>query len=368
MTTVYPGAIDALPRPASNTKRNASGFGLHNVIGNLSDAAEAIEAQLGSTPGVNDLMTMVRLSDGAGKGLWVPRAALGPPLTHNSNYDHFQRGTTARTCTTTYGDGNYSADRWFTLPAGASVTTQRSTTVPDARSQYSLQINGAASVTTVDHGQRIRSAIVATRGLQSQVFSAWVRNDSGAAYTPTLRVGTPGAVDDFTTVTNRLSQSLQSCADAAWTLVHHVFDPSAYTNVANGMEVCLRIPSGSSVSGDTNRIAQFEVKPGTQLASFIPPDPYDELWRVLQYCWAPVGDNLGLAATAALLEHGVYLFPRPMRTTPTISSATFAANAGNAGTVATGASNNRSVYLSNSGAAWTVSAIITFSAIISAEF
>lgn len=49
MTTVFPGAIDALPRPASNTKRNAAaGLNLSTVIDNLSDAIEAIETVIGA--------------------------------------------------------------------------------------------------------------------------------------------------------------------------------------------------------------------------------------------------------------------------------------------------------------------------------
>lgn len=44
MTTVFPGAIDSLPRPLPGTKRNAAaGLNLSTVLDNLSDATEAIE-------------------------------------------------------------------------------------------------------------------------------------------------------------------------------------------------------------------------------------------------------------------------------------------------------------------------------------
>lgn len=288
-----------------------------------------IKAALGLTPAASDTMTMVRIGDGVGgttgKGIWVPLAALGPSIITNSNYDHWQRGTGARTHTTTYNnDTSYSADRMFTRPSGASVTSQRSTTVPNAQAQYSCQINGAASVTTVDHGQRLTASAVNTRCLRSLVFSAWVRNESGASFTPNLRVGTPASADDFTTVTNRLDQALQSCADSAWTRVYHVFDPSAYTNIANGMEVCLRVPSGSLVSGDVVRVAQFDLRPGTQLMAYVPPDPEQELWRCLHHyrhhesTAANQVFAFGTANTTSIVRAPYPLMPR-MRVAPTLS-------------------------------------------------
>ncbi len=257
--------------------------------------------------------------------LYLEAWALARPLIINGNMQHWQRkGSGSQTSTTTYSKStSYNADRMFVLPAGASVTQARSTTIPNARSQYSLAITGASSVTTVDIGQRIRSSIINTRGLQSLVFSCYVCNESGAAYTPTLRIGTPGATDDFTTVTNRLNQSLQQCADSAWTLVYHVFDPSAYTNIANGMEVVLRIPSGSSVSGDTNRIAQFDLRPGSALATYLPPDPELELLLARGYyrTYGPGGTNVAFATGLSnSTSSALYTFPvsPPMRSTPTI--------------------------------------------------
>lgn len=68
MTTAFPGAIDSLPRPSGNTKRNAgSGLNLSSVIDNISDAIEAIEAILGagiSTP--NGVMRKLAQVNGTG--------------------------------------------------------------------------------------------------------------------------------------------------------------------------------------------------------------------------------------------------------------------------------------------------------------
>lgn len=247
------------------------------------------------------------------------------PLVINGNFDHFQRVTAAaQTSTTTYSSNtSYAADRLYVLPAGASITQQRSTTVPNARSRYSLQVNGAASVTTVDIGQRIEAAIVNTRAAQSLVFSCYVRNESGAAFTPNLRIGTPGAADDFTTVTNRLDQALQSCADSAWTRVYHVFNPTAYTNLANGLDVALRVPSGSLVAADIVRVAQFDLRPGAALATYLPPDPATELLRALRYACVQTGDTLVLEgavqSSGSTIDAPVFWLPVPMRASPSFT-------------------------------------------------
>ena len=255
-----------------------------------------------------------------------------PPIIVNGNFDIWQRSDgSSVTSTTTFNVlTSFCADRIFVLPAGASVTQARSTTVPNTKSRYSLAVTGAASVTTVDIGQRIRAQVVNTRILQSLVFSAYVRNESGAAFSPTLRIGTPGAADDFTTVTNRLDTTLQSCADSAWTRVYYVFDPSAYTNIANGAEVVLRVPSGSLVSGDVVRVAQMDLRPGTALGAFIPPDPDTEYDHCLQY-WETIsasGANAqfgnGGAYSATIFASFVPLARK--RTTPTFSSATAASD------------------------------------------
>ena len=260
MTTVFPGSIDSLPRPTPTTKTNAGGgLNLSTVIDNLSDAVEAIEAEL-----IRRRHTEIII---------------------NGNYDHFQRGTGSRTHTTTYNvDTSYSADRFYTLPAGASVVGAQSATVPDSRSWLTQLVTGAASVTTVDHGQRVEGFYSNTHLMQSLVFSCYIRNNTGGAFTPNLRIDTPSVLNNFASTTNRLNQALQSCPNGAWTRVYHVFDPSAYTNIALGAAVVLRIPSGSLDSGAKSvNFAQFSLKPALALPTFVPPDPIIELVRSQRY-------------------------------------------------------------------------------------
>lgn len=261
----------------------------------------AVETELGLTPAAATALGFTRLGDADGSGLWVPTASIGgPSLIVNGNMDHWQRTVGASvTSTTTYSTvTNYCADRIFVLPGGASVAQARGGIVPNG-SRYSLQVTGAASVTTVDIGQRIRSDQVQRRGFRSLVFSAYLYNNTGAAFTPNLRIGTPSVVDNFATVTNRLDVSLQSCPDALFTRVYYVVDPSAYTNLANGLECVLRVPSGVLVAGKIVYVAQFDLRPGTHLVGYVPPQEDLELLLCRQHY------RTNLPVTAAPLTNGV---------------------------------------------------------------
>lgn len=249
------------------------------------------------------------------------------PLIVNGNMDHFRgvSGSGTQTSTTTYSTTtSYAADQMYVLPAGASVSVKRSATVPDSKSRYSLEVDGASSVTTVDIGQRIEAAVVNTRGLQSLVFSCYVYNNSGAAFTPNLRVGTPGAADDFTTVTNRLNQALDECADGEWTRLSYVFDPSGYTNVANGLDVALRVPSGSLVASDVVLVSQFDLRPGAAVAPYLAPDPDLEYVRCLRYYERFIYTStahiilLGNCGSSGNVVRGVMQYARK-RTAPSVS-------------------------------------------------
>jgi hypothetical protein len=184
----------------------------------------------------------------------------------NGSFEVWNDSTASTSCTAAARTAG--PECWYVNPAGAAVTRARSTTVrTDNRARYSLEVVGAASVTTVLIGQRLEAADI-PKIKREVTFQAYVYNGSGASFQPSLLLGTPGAADDFTTVTNRLTQTLQACADAAWTLVSHTVDISAYTNLANGLQVEIQIPSGSLVSGDTVRIMEPMLCPAGQVSIF----------------------------------------------------------------------------------------------------
>lgn len=277
--------LDTLPKPTSLNYTDDVGFYLDELCTAYSTLLEQMEAAFGYTPTANDSVGMLRMLTAAGnKGLALPIAQLGPSLIVNGNFDVWQQ--TAGNVTTHGAAYNaissYNPDQFYCLPGGASVTSQRVTGTPDAKSSYSWRLNGAAGVTTVDVGQRIRSAYKG-RYQQSLVFSCWVFNPGASAFTPNLRVDCPTVADNWAASNNRLDQGLQTCAAGAWTRVHTVFNPSAYTDIANGMAAYLRLPSGVMGAGAQVNIAQFDLRPGTQMMDYLPPDPDVELARARMY-------------------------------------------------------------------------------------
>ncbi|MCK1493473.1 hypothetical protein IVB14_24370 [Bradyrhizobium sp. 180] len=225
----------------------------------------------------------------------------------NGNFEVWQRGISTPT-THTAGNRIFNADRWFVRPQGASVTSTRSAAVPaSAVTRYSKAITGATSVTTVDLGQRLMSdRIPAIK--RTVTFQFWVLNNTGGAFTPTLLLGTPAAVDDFTTVANRLTQALQSCANGAWTQVSYTVDISGYTNLANGLEVVLQIPSGSMNSGAKSvQIAEAQLAPRSGVTNFMAEKREHTLLNCFRHYQKTFPESVTPAQNASFLSSGITL-------------------------------------------------------------
>ena len=222
------------------------------------------------------------------------------------------------------GVTGYTADRWYLKPTGADMSAIRDTSVPTGGvSQYSLAItpNGVGGSTCL-LGQRIESAnVYAIKG--TVTFSAWVFNSTGASITPSLLIGTPSAADNFTTVTNRLTQTLQACAASAWTKVSYSVDISGYTNINNGLQVELQT-NGHTTYGKIVRVAQLQLELGSQATPFEQRPIGTELALCQRYFHViPAGNikavnqyaTVGLSGGNLLVSHS---FPVTMRTEPTV--------------------------------------------------
>lgn len=184
----------------------------------------------------------------------------------NGGLPIWQRGIGSTSCPA--GSRTFLADRWYVNPSGAACTQQRSTNLPSgSRAQYSLELQGAASVTTVLIGQRIEAAEM-PEIKRAITFSAEIYNGTGSAFIPKLLLGTPNAADNFATVVNRLTQDMQSCPDATWTKVSYTVNISSYTNIDNGLQVEIQVPSGSLVAGDTVRVTELQLAAAAVVTTF----------------------------------------------------------------------------------------------------
>ena len=142
--------------------------------------------------------------------------------------------------------------------------------------------------------------------------------------TPVLLLGTPSTEDNFTTVTNRLTQSLQSCANGAWTKVTHTVDISGYTNINNGLQVEIQT-SGHTTFGRIVRIAEVQLERNAQPTPFEQRPYGTELALCQRYYWKWVSQNSGdliitVMQPASSSFHLVVPLSVTMRTRP--SSAT----------------------------------------------
>lgn len=285
----------------------------------------------------------------------------------NGGFDIWQRTTNDTAVTTTR---KYVADRWgFVTGAATLANVQRSTTVrTGARSRYSCELVGAASVTTVNISQRIES-LWSGRYKRTLYFSGYIYNGSGASFTPKIYVSTPSAADDWTTSTVRngagSGENLQTCPDATWTLVSWTADVSGYTNINNGLEFRIEIPSGSMVAGDTNRLAEFMLATLVETL-FTQRDPGIETLVCQRYCRLLTAYYLGFSQSASY----VYSFgtvPILMRTTPTISGASYTVGSGSAGTVAAANASFNNISFYNSAANWSVNVSVQLTCVLTAE-
>lgn len=171
--------------------------------------------------------------------------------------------------TCTAGAGTQNAYYWKYRPTGANAAYRRSTSTPDVESLYAAEIEGATSVTTGDFYQEMPSDLAGA--VRRQVtFSCRIYNETGAAFTPLLRINSADAIDDFGTTTNRYSQNLQECGNAAWTEVSKTLDLSALTDIGNGIEVVVQVPSGSlSSTSKKVRLSRMKLQGGAAVTDFV---------------------------------------------------------------------------------------------------
>lgn len=250
----------------------------------------------------------------------------------NGNFQIWQRWV-ATSINVSAGTTAYTADRWFMSPVGATMGAVRNTNVPSGSpSRYSLEIapNGVGG-STCKLGQRIEAAnVYALKGIVT--FSAWIFNNTTAQITPVLLLGTPSAADDFTTVTNMLTQTLQPCANGAWTKVSFTVDISGYSNINNGLQVEIQT-SGHTTFGRIVRVADVQLEKSSISSSF-ENRPYGvELSLCQRYYWrneiTTLNARIGVGMVSGTACQGYMVHPVTMRTAPTaIGTSTTAGNFG----------------------------------------
>ncbi|XHR29910.1 MAG: hypothetical protein ACFUZC_05015 [Chthoniobacteraceae bacterium] len=176
------------------------------------------------------------------------------------------------------GDYQTNAQGWWVNPTGATVTYGAEVRHADdaVNAFMALKVTGDSGVTAVQLGQDVPMSSSGRLSDKLQ-FSAWIYNNTGDSFVPTLIVSTPSAANDFTTCAVMLSQELQTCNNQAWTQVSAQFDPATFTGLEYGMRVAVEIPSGTlTASGKTVSLACVKLEVGETITS-IAYDPGTDL-------------------------------------------------------------------------------------------
>lgn len=164
------------------------------------------------------------------------------------------------------------AEYWIVIPTGAAVTQERSMTGPAAATLSSLQVNGAAGLTGLDISQEL-AAHIGARLNRDFTVSLWLYNATGSALSPTLRIETADALNNFTSVTYRWGQtSATSAATSAWTKLTWTVPGATLGSLANGVRVTLRVPTTNmNLTSRHIRVADVKLEWGAQASEFVPP-------------------------------------------------------------------------------------------------
>lgn len=145
----YPTALDAFANPSETTYADDSGYYLDEVITQIQDLIEILEARVGAAAASTDLLNSLRIHDGTNKSVWLPTTALSMfnPIP-NSGFNVWQDGATF----TSIADGTWGPDGWIYGKSGGGVhDLLRSTDVPtvvagNQQANYSCHLD----VTTAD--------------------------------------------------------------------------------------------------------------------------------------------------------------------------------------------------------------------------
>lgn len=216
---------------------------------------------------------------------WV-NTACSPNLVLNGGmrFDQRRAGTSATLTTATR---TRVLDGWAVTITGASTGTvqQVTTGLPTgAVSKYGLKITGATSVTNVDLDQRFEARDCNQWGGWITVRVGWKYVDgSSGTITPSFRVDTANAADNFAAVTNRATSAFTAGNDGFAT---YTVDLTTLTNYANGVQLVVRFSGASDLNAATKSvtITDFSVTPGRAAPRrFTQPDYNDEYQRCRRY-------------------------------------------------------------------------------------
>lgn len=284
-------------------------------------------------------------------------------------------------------DNSYTLDRWRVLmeSANACVVTQETSNVPSYGSKRAAKLT-VGSANNNKFGLFTPLEFLDVADLRGKLVSLQASLEATAGISD-VRM----AVLEFTGTADAVSGDPISSWNAAGTnptLAANWAYLGTPVNLSVGTSDAIKYVEGLTVGASMNNLAVFiwsddkttttttdfmivtdvQLEEGAVCTSFDRvPLALDEIecWRWL-YVYS--SEAIGLAYSNTILAtDNTTQPPVPMRAAPTISGASFSVNSGSAGTVAAVALSRRNLRFYNSDSNWTVTALVSLTAIVSAE-
>jgi hypothetical protein len=302
-----------------------------------------------------------------------------PNLIQNGGFEVWQRGTSVGSTS----NDVYTADRWYMLQqsTGSTTTVQRATGTLGAR--YALQFGptaGSSRRVGVAHIVEASDSIpYRGRTVQLQIKVKY----SGSVLPRIGLLEWTGTADSVT------SDVVSSWTDTVLTAGHFFLSSNitvVQTTAGGGAGSFSLITTSGTISSSCNNlivivwsddvmttsdsvtITECALYDGSDTRDWLPRPVRDELALCQRQLFICASERVGLARNADYLYGvGRLTFPTRMRAAPTMSGASFAANAGSAGTPQALNTTVNGLALRNSANNWTADAIVDFSGTFSAE-
>lgn len=141
-----------------------------------------------------------------------------------------------------------TAAGWYVNPTGAAVNAERDATAPDTRSGHSLKVYGATGCTALRIGTYVPPGNT-TLAQPTAVFSIYLYNGTGVAFTPSLEIMTSATDGDEGNLNAPVVIAGQACAAGQWTRVNFTITTSDVTAAAwkRGAHLAILITAGAGV-------------------------------------------------------------------------------------------------------------------------
>jgi hypothetical protein len=311
----------------------------------------------------------------------APAPLLPSNILHNGGAEVWQRGTIV-SCS----DNTYSADRWYALAERTGSNNVSVSQFPlGYPARYGIDVkNGDPVAQRIGIAQVVENADAAPYTSRPITFQLNLTASTAAnmriavlQWTGTADSVTRDVVNDWTNGTYTTANFFASANLAVLTVSGSLAVPvgaQAFSITATPTTSCKNLIVFIWTEGTVAQNFHFTASDiglfdGAGVRDWLPRPVAQELAICQRYLLALSTFPMGLAFNGtALYSGGVVSFPTTMRAAPTlVAGNAYAANVGNNGTPQLIGAAPAGTGMNNSGAAWTATAVINFTGLLSAE-